>query len=156
MFLLHLNTLLDLLLCGLRLLVFLCQPASKHKHSTAALCSLRNPDCLIKHKCKVCVPFPLFKLPVQSCQCELVGIILCKVGPGNLLRCLLVKLLLTHEVYLLMLRPGTGREKLTTIVKTYFWKPVHELSTVQVINHNTNLSPIEQFFVLLTTVLQIF
>lgn len=120
MFLLHLDALMDLLLCGQGLPVFFCQPVSKHKFLTVALWSQKKkkksrlffwPQHATNALCcvQVCLPLPLFKLPVQSCQCELVGIIFCDVRPGNVLWRLLVKRFLRHQVYLLMLRPGPGK-----------------------------------------------
>lgn len=53
------------------------------------------------------LPLPLLQLPVQPGQSQLVGVLLGEEGPGYLLRGLLVKLSLTHQVNLLVLRPGS-------------------------------------------------
>lgn len=106
MFLLHLDALLDLLLWCLWLLVFLCQPASKQKLLTAALKPPNYQGSLCSEEGRI--PLPLFKLPVQSSQCELVRIIFCELRPGNLLWGLLIELLLGHQVYFFMLGPGSG------------------------------------------------
>lgn len=44
MFLLHLNTLLDLLFCSLRLFVFLCQPATKHQLNGCYVLHINKTD----------------------------------------------------------------------------------------------------------------
>lgn len=55
---------------------------------------------------QVFTPLSLLELPVQSRQCELMGIVFGEMRLGNILWRLLVKLVLRHQVYFLMFRPG--------------------------------------------------
>lgn len=73
-------------------------------------------------------PFPLFKLPVQSRQCELMGIGFREVGPWNVWRGVLVKLFLRNQGDFFMFRPGVKNKPLFSshaILTSYYTTYVH-------------------------------
>lgn len=113
MFFFHLNALLDLFFWGQWFRVFLCQPESLSRVNSCFMASEKH---VLRAVCDLCAmtragygPLPLFKLPVQSCQCELMGIGFGEVGPWNVWRGVLVKLFLRNQVDFFMFRPGVKK-----------------------------------------------
>lgn len=111
MFFLHLNALLDLFLGGQGFFVFLCQPVFKQRPFNWSFVAwekrntgIQRETCASCHV-QVCLPLPLFKLPVQSCQCELMGIGLGEARPWDVRWSFLVELFLSNQVNFFMFRP---------------------------------------------------
>lgn len=111
MFFFHLNALLDLFFWGQWFLVFLCQPESLSRGFNS--CFMASEKHVLRAVCDLCTmtragyrPLPLFKLPVQSRQRELMGIGFCEVGPWNIWWGIPVKLFLRNQVDFFMFRPG--------------------------------------------------
>lgn len=114
MFFFYLNALLDLFFWGQWVFVFLCQPVFK-KRPFFNWCSGASENgnrfwkqyvTYVLCHVQVRVPLPLLQLPVQSCQCELMGISFREVGPWNFWWSFQVKLFLRNQVNFFMLRPG--------------------------------------------------
>lgn len=111
----HLNALLDLFFWGQWFLVFFCQPESLSRGVNS--CFMASEKRVLRAVCDLFMmtragygPLPLFKLPVQSCQCELMGIGFREVGPWNVWRGVVVKLFLRNQVDFFMFRPGIKKK----------------------------------------------